>query len=267
MKLKLLLNICLLFLLSNITVAQVGIGTSSPKGILDIDSSIYGVVYPSEELTSTIIAEPVLNAQTGEGLVVGTTIYNTNETFTGTNDVEPGIYSWNGSEWITHFFKRQSELFEQTTSIRTTTNLGLEDVPGLGVADGNTFTPKFSGLYKVELKLNYGAGDMQVNGDMNVGLVEGQFDFTFFGQTHEIHVKSYSTYNNHISGGTHYSNMWVETFKVIYKNLTAGVVYGHTLQFDQGGALGFVNDGNGGDGRGYVGEGIPCFIEFTYLQE
>ena len=98
MKIKLLFSICTLFLLSNITVAQVGIGTSSPKGILDIDSSIYGVVYPSAALTSTIIAAPVLNTQIGDGLAVGTTIYNTNETFTGINDVEPGIYSWDREE-------------------------------------------------------------------------------------------------------------------------------------------------------------------------
>ena len=165
--------------MSSITVAQVGIGTTSPKGILDIDSSIYGVVYPSAALTSTIVAAPVLNAQIGDGLAVGTTIYNTNETFTGTNDVEPGIYSWDGTQWITHFFKRQSELFEQTSSIRTTSSTGLADVPGLGIAAGNTFTPKFSGLYKVELKVNYGAGDIAANGDMNVGLVEGQFKFAF----------------------------------------------------------------------------------------
>lgn len=270
MKITPLFSISAAFLLfSNLIFAQVGIGTSSPQGILDIDSSIYGVVYPSVELTTTTDAAPVVNPQGGT-IEVGTTIYNTNETFTGANDVEPGIYSWDGTQWVTHFFKRQSELFEQTTSLRSASSAGWEDIPGLGVAAANTFTAEYSGLYKIEVKVNYGGGDMKTSGtisDVHVGLAEGDFRFIFNAVTHNINVKSYSTYNANISSGTFYSNVWIESYKTIYINLTAGTTYPLTLEFDQATANGFEGNGNSGTGLGYIGDGIPCFAEFTYLDE
>ncbi len=83
--------------MSSISFAQIGIGTSTPEGILDIDSNIYGVVYPSVALTATNVEAPVVNPR-GGGLAVGTTVYNTNTTSTGTKDVEPGIFSWDGTQ-------------------------------------------------------------------------------------------------------------------------------------------------------------------------
>ena len=80
--------------------SQVGIGTTSPKGALDVESGTYGVVYPSVALTSTAIAAPVVNANGSSSLAIGTTVYNTNNTNTGSNDVHVGIYSWDGSKWV-----------------------------------------------------------------------------------------------------------------------------------------------------------------------
>ena len=269
MKIKIVLTFCVSFFLLAFfskPYAQVGIGTTSPKGILDIDSNIYGVVYPSVSLTSTILEAPVVNPN-GGGLVLGTTIYNTNTTSTGSNDVEPGIYSWDGSKWIVHFYKRQSELFEQNTALRTSSNTGYVDVPGLGVSDSKTFTSNHSGLYKIEVKTNYGGGDMINNGDMNVAAAEGNFRFIFDGTSHIFSTKSFSTYNDHINSGTNYSNIWKESYITIYINLIEGSTYSFSLEFDQFPATGFVNSGNSGVGRGYVGEGIFCFIEFTYIDE
>ncbi len=438
----------LLFLLSNISFAQIGIGTTSPKGILDIDSPIYGVVYPSVALTATNVAAPVINPNplaVGGALVVGTTIYNTNSTNTGANDVEPGIYSWDGNQWVIHFFKRQSEIYKQTSSQRVSSNVGFEDINGIGVTNGLSFTALYSGLYKIELKVNYGGGDMIDNGDMNTAMATGDFRFIFDSTTHTLNVKSFSTYNDHIGGisgcpcseanannafengftytagspytvandvtvnadedfelqqityesfhnvgetiasvdinyyddagglpgaligseagvvptsqavignnfgfdvssivldiapvampgqagvattywvefigtssaggalywnvssagangnataqsnagafaipaptldgvyiwdgdctpigGTNYSNIWVETFKTIYLNLVQGQSYSFSLEFDQATAMGFVSSGNSGDGRGYIGEGIPSYVEFTYIEE
>ena len=111
MKNNTLIHICVLFFLAGITTyAQVGIGTTSPKGILDIDSSTYGVVYPSVALTATNVAAPVVNPL-GGALAVGTTVFNTNTTNTGSNDVEPGIYSWDGTQWIIHFLKDNRKCF------------------------------------------------------------------------------------------------------------------------------------------------------------
>ncbi len=268
MKIITFFRICMvLFLVGNMSFAQVGIGTTTPNGILDINSSIYGVVYPSEDLTSTLIEIPVINPTPLESIVIGTTIYNNNTTITGSNDVEPGIYSWDGTKWVTHFFKRQSELFVQTSSIRTSSNLGFEDITGLGVSDSKTFIAKYSGLYKIEVKVNYGAGDMTDNGDVNTAMGKGDFRFIFDTTTYTINAKSFSTYNDHIGGGTLYSNVWVQTTKTIYINLIQGQTYSWSLEFDQYDGPGFISNGDSGTGRGYVGEGIPCYIEFTYIDE
>ena len=260
-------RICIgLFLMSNISFAQVGIGTTTPEGILDINSSIYGVVYPSFALTATNVAAPVVNPL-GGGLAIGTTIYNSNTTSTGNNDVEPGIFAWDGTQWVIQFFKRQSALYKQTSSLRTSSNAGFEDVPGMGVADAETFFAKYNGLYKIELKVNYGGGDMVDNGDVNTGMAEGDFRFIFDGTTYMLSVDAFSTHNNNIGGGTYYSNIWMETFKTFYVNLSKFQTYDLSLEFDQNPGPGFVNNGDSGNGRGYVGDGIPCYIEITYLEQ
>lgn len=262
-------------LATGMLAAQVGIGTTSPKGALDIESSTYGVVYPSVALTATDVAAPVVNPQ-GGALAIGTTVYNTGTTYSGAKDVEPGIYAWDGNKWVIHFFKRQSELFEQTTALRTSSNPispldGYEDVPGLGPSDGNSITAKYSGLYKIEIKVNYGGGSMIDNGDVNTAMAQGDFRFIFDGTTHIMNVKSFSTYNFHVDTGTYYDNIWVETYKTIYLNLVAGQTYDLSLEFNQADGPGFEANGDtsmlGDDGRGYVGEGIPCFVEITYIDE
>jgi len=255
-----------LFLTSGISYAQVGIGTTTPEGILDIDSNIYGVVYPSAALIATNVEAPVVNPL-GGGLAVGTTVYNTNTTSTGNNDVEPGIFAWDGTQWVIQFFKRQSELYKQTSSLRTSSNAGFEDIPGLGVADGISLFAKYNGLYKIELKVNYGGGEMIDNGDINTAMAEGDFRLIFDGTTYMLSVDAFSTYNDHISGGTDYVNVWMETFKTFYVNLTKLQTYSLSLEFDQNPAAGFINGGDSGTGRGYVGDGIPCYIEITYLEQ
>lgn len=262
--------LCILFLImSHLSLAQVGIGTTTPNGILDINSSQYGVVYPSAALTATNVAAPVVNPL-GGALAVGTTIYNTNTTNTGANDVEPGIYSWDGTKWVTHFFIRQHELHQQTSSLRSSSSLGFQSVPGLGPLSLKSFTAAYSGLYRIEVRVNYGGGKMVNNGDVNTAVAEGDFRFTFNGTPHIIPVKSFSTYHAFYNGGTDFTNIWGQTFKTIYVNLTAGQTYNFSLEFDQYDAPGLEGNGNligALDGRGYVGTEIPCFVEISYIDE
>jgi len=49
--------------------------------------------------------------------------------------------------------------------------------------------------------------------------------------------------------------------------LVAGQSYSFSIEFDQLSGAGFVSNGNSGDGRGYIGTDIPCFVEFTFLSE
>lgn len=77
----------------------IGVGTATPNGLLDLDSSTMGMVPPRVALTSTIVEAPVVNPQ-GGGLAAGTTVYNTNTAGSAPNNVAPGLYFWNGSRWV-----------------------------------------------------------------------------------------------------------------------------------------------------------------------
>ena len=91
-----------LFMLLNLcnATAQVGIGTSTPRGALDINSSTNGFVPPQVALTSVTASTPVVNPQTSGSPLAGTVIYNTATAGTSPNNVTPGYYFWNGNVWI-----------------------------------------------------------------------------------------------------------------------------------------------------------------------
>lgn len=84
----------LIFLLPIPLFAQVGINTTDPKAMLDIESEDSGILIPRVALTSTLIATPVVSPELSE------LVYNTQTAGTAPNDVSPGFYYWNGSKWI-----------------------------------------------------------------------------------------------------------------------------------------------------------------------
>src|SRR5690606_4193028 len=94
--------------------AQVGIGTTSPQGALDLESTTFGLVYPRVALTKTNLPAPVINPK-GGALAIGTVVYNTATTQDGTiNDVSPGLYVWGGSAWMPQFPMEDYKKYEQT---------------------------------------------------------------------------------------------------------------------------------------------------------
>ncbi|MGJ8666922.1 MAG: hypothetical protein ACSHW7_11180 [Patiriisocius sp.] len=265
---KLSLSILLLCLFTlTLIQAQVGIGTTTPEGILDIKSSIYGVVYPSAALQATNLQAPVVNPLAGN-LAVGTTIFNTATTNNGSNDVKPGIYSWNGIQWINHFDKKETTLFKQTTELRTSSNVGFQGVPGLDNVASNTFTPKFSGIYKIELRGYYGGGQVVTDRGIHTVTAKGIYRLAFNGTNYDIQTKSYSTYHPNADHSTQMEDNWVETVLIKYVSLIAGTSYSFDLSFDQTSTQstrGFRSSGNLFSGRGHLGSEIKCSVEFTYL--
>lgn len=234
-----------LFFISSYAIAQVGINTTDPKGILDFNSTTHGVVYPNVALVATDDPSPVVNPQ-GGAIVPGTVVYNTNTTYNGTvTDVYPGIYTWDGSEWVVHYKKRQSELYEQTSVLRTEADYAGEwqDVPGLGIADNNTFTAKYSGLYRIEMKTNFAGGQTDTNSEIFVSQAKGQFRFLFDGTPYTFETTAFSAYSSYINSGTHYEGIWKESYKTVYLTLTAGTTYPFSLCFDAYDAPGFVANG------------------------
>ena len=80
------------FITSN---AQVGIGTTSPKGALDIESNTSGVVIPRVGLNDVNQSLPITNPN-GGNLVTGTLVFNT----TNLPPLQQGFYYWNGVKWV-----------------------------------------------------------------------------------------------------------------------------------------------------------------------
>ncbi len=87
----------LFFLLTNVAIAQVSINTDGAapdnSAMLDVKSDSKGFLPPRVALTASNVAEPV--ASPASGLL----IYNTATAGTAPNDVQPGYYYWNGSQW------------------------------------------------------------------------------------------------------------------------------------------------------------------------
>ncbi|NUY80706.1 hypothetical protein HUK80_07360 [Flavobacterium sp. MAH-1] len=84
----------LLFLFSSfLSRAQVGIGTVTPSGALDVVSTTDGLLIPRISLTATNVATVVTPT-------VSELVYNTNTSAAGANQVTPGYYYWNGSIWV-----------------------------------------------------------------------------------------------------------------------------------------------------------------------
>lgn len=79
--------------------AQVGVGTTTPRGALDISSTTQGMVPPQVALTSLTVQAPVVNPQGGV-IPDGTLVWNTNTAGTIPNNVSPGLYYWLGTRWI-----------------------------------------------------------------------------------------------------------------------------------------------------------------------
>lgn len=257
--------------------AQVGINTTEPKGALDITSSTQGVVLPRVVLQSTVDQAPLVNPKSGvTAIPVGTVVYNTVTTTNGTNDVSPGMYSWDGSRWNIEFTRKQSFLDEQTSvfSMRTRSSGGYANVAGVA----GTFTPEFTGKYRIKLRVNYAgssarvpkkSGGGQSDGYLNVARASGTFRFNFGGSSYYIPAHAYSTAYEPSEGATNYFAIWQEYTAVFYVQLTAEDDQAYALAFDQDFLPDYLSNGNSGggssDGRGHVGYDIPCTFEITYI--
>lgn len=279
MYLKVLSKHLLIFILSlssTSLLAQVGIGNVTPDGVLDLNSedeknavgpNLYGLVLPRVALSRTDLATPIVDPDPGAGagtLAVGTVVYNTATTSFGSNSVYPGIYMWDGVDWVNEFPKKNAEIFKQDNSLgalRTVTSGSYQDIENLV---SRTFTPAYAGTYKIEISMNWGGGIIDNLGTgTDVAVMSGIFKFEFDSDPDEL-IPAHTWSARH-GGGTNYYDIWEQTTIVLYKELVANTAYTFSLRFDQTVADGFINDGDSGDGMGWLGGDIPCTVEFVYL--
>jgi hypothetical protein len=101
-----------LLLFSYTLFSQVGIGTTAPTGALEVSAvlpspstQMAGFVPPTVSLSATNSTLTttggisVVNADTGGVPTIGTLVYNRNTSAPGANQVTPGYYYYNGSNW------------------------------------------------------------------------------------------------------------------------------------------------------------------------
>jgi len=277
---------------SHITLAQVGIGTVNPKGILDLQTTTQGIVFPRVALTASNLESPVINPN-GGGLVNGTMVYNTNQTSSGINDVYLGIYAWESTAWAPQFLLEHYQKFEQTggcfrTTIRESySDPNPADDDNLSGLTNQVFTPTYSGTYKIEVKTNFSGGaiaDFTALDEISLATSEGAFFFKLSGAGVDInpdpgsaqydysegwlYTHSFSTYNSIESPALEDNTSPHVASLVFYEQLTANTNYTFTLSnCIITGDTYFENNGDTGDGRGHIGHDIPCSVEFTFLKE
>lgn len=255
-------------------MAQVGINTTDPKGILDVNSpgNDQGVVLPVVALTASNVAAPVTNPA-GGSILAGTVVYNTTTTALGNNDVSPGMYVWDGSNWIPQFPKRQHYLDESSLGFRTqsTTSGGYRYTTIIG--DTN-FTAEYTGLYLIKIRVNFGGGGAEApnggsEGNLNIARQRGIFQFRWNGVYDDLYGTTYSTAYDGSVGTTNYFAIWQEFSAQKLVSLTAGSTHTYRLRWGQNLAPEFEGDayGSSSAGRGYVAYDIPCTVEIIYVGE
>ncbi len=116
------------FTFTNVT-AQVGIGTTTPRGAFEINSTTNGFITPQVALTSTSTSAPVVNPQTAGAPITGTEIFNTATAGSGATAVTPGYYYWDGSSWVRLLTDNTSgwSLLGNTGTTESTNYIGTTD--------------------------------------------------------------------------------------------------------------------------------------------
>lgn len=136
--------------------AQVKIGanptTIDANSLLELESSTQGLLYPRVALVSTDSYSPLVAVNPLTLLVEkqkGMTVYNTATTTTGTNDVTPGLYVNDGTNWVKITPKTLYSDNGSLSSARTVTqnNNDLTFTTGTAktIVDGNFKTKSFYG--------------------------------------------------------------------------------------------------------------------------
>lgn len=151
----------------NNSYSQVGIGTTTPNGALDVNSSLplpsthkAGLLPPivaltaTNSFTTTTVGSDVVNPNGGGNPLTGTIVYNTNTSVVGANQVTPGYYFYNGTIW-------EKITSGATTNWSLTGNAGTSSTTNfIGTSDAVDFVTRTSNLERMRINAT---GQVSVN--------------------------------------------------------------------------------------------------------
>ncbi|HRG18585.1 MAG TPA: hypothetical protein PLP39_05815 [Flavobacterium lutivivi] len=148
-------KIGLILLIPFISIAQIGINTTNPNAMLEIQSTDNGVLIPRVQLTSVLDNSTVVNPA-GGALITSTLVYNIAAAGTAPNDVVAGFYYWNNniSKWIPITGSSSGDHDWYKVGTTTAPTAITDDMFHTGKAAIGTSTPQANALFHVDLGTN-----------------------------------------------------------------------------------------------------------------
>lgn len=155
-------SIPLVFLLFSLIIsAQVGIGTSSPDGALDVVSTTDGILIPRVALSATNVATVITPT-------VSELVYNSFTSAAGPNQVVPGFYYWDGSLWV-----RIAAATSNSAEWSLTGNAGTDPATNyLGTSDVNDLVLRTNAIDRVHVDTDGNVGINEVAPNSKLEIVQ-----------------------------------------------------------------------------------------------
>ena len=208
----------MLICFSFLSHSQVGINTDNPApgALLDMNASDKGFLMTRVALVATDNQTPITPSPT-----TGLLVYNTATSGSGSTQVTPGFYYWDGTAWRRLFNQGYTLQYKQTAA-RTVTTTGNTVITGLDT--GNGFTVPFSGIYQVVIQVYYSCGAQSGTDDAasqgSIGLWYNENGGGF-----QIPKEAYITSSSKYIGGTTFNHLGNQATIVHNLELSASSSY------------------------------------------
>ena len=183
--------LCAILLITPLfSTAQIGVGTTTPEGALDVTSTNGGLVPPRVLINDINDATTVVNPNGGGAPVAGTFIWNTGPNGVSPNNVDAGLYYWDGSRWVA--FAGSPGGFDWALKGNSGTNNGTDF---LGTTDPEPLVVKVNSIERMRM----GTTETVVNEDAQSYdfRVEGTGETEMFfvdASTNHVHVRAASPF-------------------------------------------------------------------------